>query len=302
VGVVQCDRPGWDAELVAHAAGDGFVVVPATVLRHADERWIPDADFASRHDDDARLGWLAERLREALGRMSTRPKALLLPPSLGVESARADSLSGLVGVPCGEATGVPSGPAGLRFERARNRALSAAGVTVVAARASSIERAAGRWHVRLEDERELDADAAVIATGGLVGGGLEYQPSDAMLAAALPPAARPAFRCTVEGPLPLGAHGRPIDLPGSLFGVAPESIAWPLSHDRTMEHVGVLAGESGRVTPGLYVAGELVADAPRTWLCALSAGTSAGTSAARDAVRALPARPASRGEAPASRP
>lgn len=135
VGVVQCDRPGWDAELVARAAGEGFVVFPCSVLRHADERVIPDADFASRHDDEARLGWLAERLREALGRDGARVKALLLPPSLGVERARAAALSELVGVPCGEATALPGGPAGLRFERARDRALAAAGVTVVTARA-----------------------------------------------------------------------------------------------------------------------------------------------------------------------
>ncbi len=302
VGVVQCDRTGWDAEIVARAAGEGFVLVPCTVLRHSDERVLPDADFASRHDDDARLGWLAERLREALVMTGARVQALLLPPSLGIERSRAAALSERVGVPCGEATAMPGGPAGLRFERTRDRALSAAGVTVVTARATSIERASSRWRIHLHGDRVLDADSVVVATGGLVGGGIEYQPSEAMLAAVLPPSARPAFRCTLGGPLPLGSHGRPIDLPGSLFGVAPESIAWPLSHDRTMDRVGVLAKEEGRVAPGLYVAGELLADAARTWLCALDSGVAAGLSAARDAIRALPARPASRGEAPASRP
>jgi hypothetical protein len=104
--------------------------------------------------------------------------------------------------------------------------------------------------------------------------------------------------------MPLGAHGRPLDLPGSLFGVAPESLAWPLARDghATMDRVGVLCDEHGRVAAGLYAAGELVADAPRTWLAALESGARAGAAAARDVVRAPGARPASAGEAPASRP
>ena len=46
--------------------------------------------------------------------------------SIEAQPSRID-LSRLVGVPCGEATGMPGGPAGLRFERARDRALAAAG-------------------------------------------------------------------------------------------------------------------------------------------------------------------------------
>ena len=302
VGVVRCDRPGWDADLVARAAGEPFIALEATVLRHTDERVLPDADFAARHDDEARLGWLAERLREGLA-ASGRVQSLLLPPSLGIERARAIALSKLVGMPCGEAAAMPGGPAGLRFERARDRALGSASVTVVRGQALAVERAGARWRVKV-DGPDMDGDALVVAAGGLVGGGLEYQPSEAMLAAALPPSARLAFRCTLSGPLPLGAHGRPLELPGSLFGVPPESLAWPLSRDggATMDRVGVLCDEHGRVAPGLYVAGELVADAPRTWLHALASGAHAGASATRDVVRAPGARPASAGEVPASRP
>jgi hypothetical protein len=168
---------------------------------------------------------------------------------------------------------------------------------------------ADRWAVQLEDGH-LDADAVILAAGGLVGGGLEYQPSEAMLAAALPPAARPAFRCTIEAPVRLGAHGRPLEVPGSMFGIAPESIAWPLSRDALMDRVGILCDESGRVVPRLYAAGELVADAPRTWLRALESGVRAGQAAAREAayeaasetVIAPAARPSSPARAPASRP
>src|SRR6202142_28577 len=68
VGVVRCERPGWDAGALARAWGESFEPIDAVVMRYADERDIPDADFATRHDDDARLGWLAERLRDALAR------------------------------------------------------------------------------------------------------------------------------------------------------------------------------------------------------------------------------------------
>ena len=301
VGVVSCERAGWDASVLARALGPGAFVVQAAMLRHTDERVLPDADFAARHDDPERLGWLAERLREGLARSGEAPaSALLLPPSLGVSHARAEALSARVGVPCGEATGLPGGPAGLRFENARDRALAAAGVAVVRDRAESIEIEGSRFRVRL-GQRELDATSVVVATGGLIGGGLAYAPSDANLAAAMPTAPQLPFRSTVGGPLPLGAHGRLLEMPGTLFGPAPETIAWPFVRDPLIERVGVLCNGDGRVAPGLYAAGELVADAARTWMSALESGVLAGVAAARDAVRAMPA-PASLGEASPSRP
>jgi glycerol-3-phosphate dehydrogenase subunit B len=290
IGVVRCDRPGWDADALACAWGDGFEPVDATMLRHADERVVPDADFAARHDDPARLGWLADRLRETLARAGGRVEALVLPPSLGVERARAASLAESLGVPCGEALGSPGGPSGLRFEQARVRARAAA---VVGAR------------VMTDEGQPLEADAVVLATGGLLGGGIEYAPSESMLASALPPHARIAFRLTIEAPVVLGAHGRPLHLPGTLFGVAPESLSWPFAHDPMTDAVGVLADAHGRAAEGVYAAGEIVADAPRTWLAALAAGARAGAAAAAHATAAVTssaARSESPGAASPSRP
>jgi hypothetical protein len=199
--------------------------------------------------------------------------------------------------------GLPGGPAGLRFESARDRALAGAGVDAVRGRADAIEAAGAgaRWRV-VVDGRPVEADAVIVACGGFIGGGLEYQPSEWMLAAALPPVARIPFHCTIAAPLPLGAHGKALALPGSLFGLPPEVIAWPLARDPLMERVGVLCGDDGRVAPGLFVAGELVADAPRTWLRALESGLRAGAGAARDMLTSTASRPASTGPAPASRP
>jgi glycerol-3-phosphate dehydrogenase subunit B len=294
IGVVRADRPGWDADAVARAWQDqdrpgpesAFVVVDAAIVRHGDERDLPDADFAARHDDDARLTWLAERLRAALGARSDRVGALVLPPCLGIEGARAQALAALVGLPCGEALAFPGGPPGLRFERARDRALSAAGVERVHERAVRVAKDGSRWTVAAETGWAAEADAVVIATGGLIGGGIEYAPGEAVHASALPPFARPPFRLTVDVPATLGAHGRPLELPSTLFGAAPESFAWPFVRDPLMTRVGILADDDGRTESGLLVAGDLRADRPRAWLEALATGVVAGTSAALGAVSA----------------
>jgi glycerol-3-phosphate dehydrogenase subunit B len=305
LGVIRCARPGWDAGGLARAWGGAVVVLDATILRYVDERTIPEAEFAARHDDETRLGWLSERLREALASAPAGHAiaGLVLPPSLGVDRARAEQLSRRVGLPCGEALAMPAGPSGLRFERARDRALSSAGVNHVLARASRVEHAAARpgpaWRVTLEDGPSLDADAVVLATGGLLGGGIVYAPSETLVAAALPHRSTAPVRASIEAPLELGAGGRPLETPGSLFGPAPERIAWPFSPDGLLARAGVLVANGGRcvgVDAGLFAAGELVADAPRTWLRALLDGASAGRTAGGAICEAATAR------APASRP
>jgi len=303
IGVVRCHRPGWDADALAHAWGDAYAPLDATVLRHADERVVPDADFAARHDDDARLAWLAERLREAIAPGARGWCGLVLPPSLGVERPRAAALSSRVGLPCGEPVAAPGGPSGLRFERGRDRALSAAGVEHVRARVASVQPAGDRWRVSADDGRAFDARAVVVASGGLVGRGLEYAPAETMHASALPPLSRPPVRLALDAPLAVGAHGRRLDVPGTLFGPAPESLAWPFARDPLLDRAGVLAGEDGaaRGARGVFVAGDVVADAARTWLDALAAGARAGAAAAQHALTARSA-PSSPRAAPASRP
>jgi hypothetical protein len=103
-----------------------------------------------------------------------------------------------------------------------------------------------------------------------------------MLASALPSHARPTFRSTVDAPVTIGAHSRPLDLPGSLFGVQPEAIAWPFVADPLLERAGVLVGADMRpvqAPAGLFACGELVADRPRAWLDAFATGVRAGASA-----------------------
>jgi glycerol-3-phosphate dehydrogenase subunit B len=286
IGVVCCDRPGWDAAALARAWGETFEPIDVALIRHVDERVLPDADFATRHDDEARLGWLADRLREALTRLGGRVGALVLPPCLGVEQARARALSDLVGIRCGEAIAAPGGPSGLRFERTRARALATAQVAYVRGRAKRVSTRDDRWFVDMEDGRKAEAAAIVVATGGLIGGGIEYAPGESVVASALPPFARRPFRLTIDAPMAIGAHGRPLELPSTLFGSAPESIAWPFVRDALMDRVGVLADPNGLAAPGLFVAGDVRADRPRAWLDVLATGVAAGAAAASGAKAA----------------
>jgi glycerol-3-phosphate dehydrogenase subunit B len=288
VGVVRCGRPGWDADALVRAWGRGYEPIDATAIRQTDERSLPDADFAARHDDDDRLGWLAERLREAIAASGRTFSALVLPPALGVERARADALSKRVGLPCGEAIGLPGGPSGLRFERARDRALASAGIDRVVKRVTAVKWESASWKVYTEGTDTQKADAVVLAAGGLLGGGIEYAPSDAILASVLPPRARPPLKLGIEAQLTLGSRGQPLETPGSLFGVPPESLASPFAVDALFDRVGVLVDENGLATAAghaLFAAGELVADIPHTWLAALCSGARAGVAAAREAVQ-----------------
>ncbi|WP_394850727.1 FAD-dependent oxidoreductase [Pendulispora brunnea] len=283
--VPRVEHSGWDGGTLARswsdtemarACGLTFTAVDATILRFREERGLCDADIAARHDDGARLGWLGERLREALGR-SGRCVGVILPPWLGVEGPQAEALSERVGLPCGEALAALASAAGRRFERVRDRALSRAGAAV---RRGWVRRvAASPWTVELEDGEAIEASAVVLAAGGLVGGGIAYDPSEAAAGGEVPEGARPVFRMTMAAPGTLGARGRPLELPGSLFGVPPESIAWPFANDPLMDRVGLLVDASGAVQGapgGLVACGDLVADRPRTWLEAWRSGVRAG--------------------------
>ncbi len=281
----------WSASPRARAAGLTFVDVAVTLLARTEEHSFPDRDLAARHDDPARLAWLGDRLREALVTWGRPFAAMVLPPWLGVVQERAAALSAYVGCPCGEALAGVSGASGLRFEHARDRALSTAGVRVIEGRATRIEAApegsgdrAWRVHVAvrggLPDETTLlECDAAVLATGGLLGGGLEYTPAWAFAASALPTEPRPLLRATCEAPVRLGAFGHPLDDPSSLFGGAPETHAWPFAETPLLDHAGILVDDGGEVrgaAPGLFATGEVAAGPAHAWLAALAHGAGVG--------------------------
>lgn len=286
--VPQCDHPrwhaptyvrAWNASPLAHQRKLHFTAVKVPMLRTTEERSMSDVELAMRFDDDARVVYAAERLREALPSTDT-VKAIAMPPWLGVTRARSVDLSARVGLPCGEVLGDPAGPAGERFEHSRDRALEAAGIEVMAAWVTRIERRDRVQLVHSTDKAAVPCDTVVLATGGVLSGGVVYSPSEAILSTALPPNPRPIFTFPIEADVRLGLDARPLGMPGSMFGIAPETLAWPFAHDPALDRVGILTDHDGRGAPGIFVAGDLVEGRRRTWLEALESGVRAGTLAA----------------------
>jgi glycerol-3-phosphate dehydrogenase subunit B len=296
IAVARVARRGWDADGLARAwnvepwsreRGARFVPVDVTWLRTTDEHHIPDVDLAMRCDDADRIGWLAERLR---GSSVLQDKAaVLIGPWLGLAEGTPRALSEAVGKPIGETLSQPGGVAGARFDRARDRLFATLGVHT--AEPDALVTALSRGSVELATGSTLQADAVVLATGGLLGGGLAWR-GDGVPPGAAEPLARTGFAVTVRAPGRIGHRGQPLDARSSRFGAAFEPFAWSGGNAPAgFERVGVLSSSTGAVLdddraplPWLYVAGDLAADRPRTLLEAIRSGLAAGREAARGAA------------------
>ncbi|MBK8252339.1 MAG: hypothetical protein IPK82_06685 [Polyangiaceae bacterium] len=302
VAVPKVDRAGWESPLLASAwntdgemrrRGISFVSVDAALLRFEGEDRISDADLAARHDDPARISWLAARLHEALHRTTLRPAAVLLGPWLGLSSPRALELEKVLGIPCGEALMGVGGPAGMRLVRARDRWLQSVSVGRKG-RTAELDLTRddrGRPIVRFDGEDgEHTFDSVVLAVGGLTGGGIVYDPLDAQATTDMPDRYRPTFHLSVdiqansEAEQPyFAAAGVRIGVVGSMFGPALDLSAWP-SPGRLgrLEQIGIACNAEGRVAPHLAAAGNVVADRARTMLSAVMSGLKAGKWAATE--------------------
>ncbi|MRG94808.1 FAD-binding protein [Polyangium spumosum] len=288
-------RAGWDADAIAatlsddplaRRAGLRFEAFDAPVLRFADEARISDGDLAARHDDPARIGWLAERLREAIGaetrlRDGEPASAVLLGSWLGARAASAAELSARVGVPVGEALVGVGSAAGLRFDAAQKRLLDALGVQRIRDRAVSLVHDGARFLLtRSHDTARIAADAVVIAMGGVAGGGIVYEPPEHGAGEDLPPRGRVPFALSIDAPVALALGRGPLDVVASMQGPELDQTAWPRdAAPSALEAVGVHA-PGGRAAPGLFVAGDALAGRPRTLLEAVTSGLRAGRAAA----------------------
>ena len=285
VGVIDPSRPTWDAaglarawsaEPWAEARSLRFEPVAVDVLRGAHENIAPDVDLAALHDDPGRVAWLLDRLKKA--HALEGKCAILVGPWLGTKTGVSTQLSMELGKPVGEPLSPPGGVAGLRFETARDALLARIGATrtpgwAVQLRSSGEGPAAVR--VELESGETIDADAAVLAVGGLVGGGVQFEPE------------RP-FALSLTSSTVLAMRGVPLLTSGSPHGAPFEAFAW--SGHRTaagFERVGVWVDQRGKARAAdgssqaaLLAAGDSVADAPRTLLEAIRSGIVAGRNAA----------------------
>jgi glycerol-3-phosphate dehydrogenase subunit B len=282
-------RPEWDADSLARALGeDAYLasrairldVVDAKLFKRVGEDRIPAADLALRHDDPERAAWLEARLRELIADAG-ETDAIILGPWLGVDEAVADALSEKLGVVVGEVLTGVGGPAGLRFEAARDRVLEAAGVALEFGRVASIEGLDGGYVVAVEGEDvPRAADAVVLATGGVAAGGIVYSAPEMRAGRDAPDRGSAAFSLSLDAPVALRAQGRRLDIVSSLHGPALDEVAWPVDADPSfLEAIGVDCDARGAARPGLYVAGDAVGDAPRTVLEAVASGLRAAAAA-----------------------
>lgn len=288
----RADRAGWDADTLAAALGADpfarsrqitFRAVDAEVLRFDEERRIADGDLAARHDDEARRAWLAQRLRAAIA-ATPGAGAVLLGPWLGAAASQAEAIAGAVGVPVGEAIAGAGSPAGMRFEAARDALLQTIGVTRRRARVTEVRRRDGRIEAVIAgDPAIVTADAAVLAIGGLIGGGVIYAPPEHAAGADLPPGGRVPFELSARAPVVLSLGGSTrMEIVASMHGPELDRAAWPRDgRPGALETVGVRWDDarSARASEGIFAAGDVVAGRPRTLLEAAAAGILAGAAA-----------------------
>ena len=283
--VPRADRAGWDADALAHAwladappdLGLSFRAVGGAILRYEEETRISDAELATRHDDPARIAWLADRLRPAIT-LAGAPAAILLGPWLGSAASQADALSRLLGVPCGEALSGTAGTAGLRFEAARERVLGNR-ASILRARVESVgvsgKSPGAGFTVTLQDgPRPLTADAVILALGGLAGGGIVYRPPEYGAGADGPRKGRASFALSLDLADAI-LNGNGFRLGSSMHGPVLEDVAWPeRGRQGALETVGI-SHDDGVLSPGVCLAGDVRRGAARTVLQAALSGLSA---------------------------
>jgi len=291
-------RAEWDADSLARSLGADayarsrrfrFEAVDAKLLKLVGENRVAPAEVASRHDSEERLAWLIERLAEMVAAQG-QIDAILLGPWLGATQPLAESVSKALGLPVGEILSGVGSAAGMRFESARLQLLSSVGIELETKRVSAVTRRGSELIVQLEDEA-LAVDAVVLALGGLAAGGIVYRPAEQDAGQGIAPHACTPFHLSVRVPVRLAAHGRALDVGGSIHGPALDQLAWPTDADPGyLEAVGI-ASEASEAGPGVFVAGDVVADRPRTLLQAVHSGLRAGANAAGEPGSIRPPRP-----------
>jgi len=233
---------------------------------------VNDYDFAALHDDEGQ----ARSLGDALAAANKGFQAWLLPPSLGIQQPVREKLEQRLGVKVGEGMGETAGPAGARFELARDALFKRQGIACLQGLVTRLVRAPdaevwqATWHDQGGKEHQSQAERVILACGGIVSGGLQLGQ------ARLDEAIGSAFELSVglQAPMAFG-HIRP-NQAASWYGVD-----FTQAGLAVLERVGVIANDTqipGLL--GLFAAGDVIANGSRSVLGALEAGCQAARSAA----------------------
>lgn len=292
IAVPAIDRPDWRSQLLVKAWNADaravarklqFQVVEVPVLESDLERLARDAAVARRFDNPERLS----RLTEVLRPLAASFDAVLVGPWLGLGPDVAARVSSGVGKPVGETLTYMGGTAGERFERAAEVLLERTEVKLVRATVAAVSRQDGKLVINLAEGEPLQAEAVVVACGGVVSGGLEIRSSEWQPAAEIPAAASRGLHLSFEAPLALRVDGALAERTSSLHGIDVEAFRWPAAQQLSrFENASVLhrdlkaCGEDLAVIDRVFVAGA-VAGAGCAALACVRHGLSAGAMAAQ---------------------
>ncbi|HEX3773719.1 MAG TPA: FAD-binding protein [Polyangiaceae bacterium] len=273
VAVVDLERDDWDARLLARSfaesawakqSGTKFQAVRVRALKNSFERRISPYDFAAAQDAPERFSFLLD----ALQRSEEKPDAWLFGPWLGIERTLSVELGASLHALVGETTSAPGGAAGARFERARDRLLAQV-ADVKRENLARIEPGASRYRIETEEGAVHEFEAVVLATGGMVAGGIALQRSFERRGGT-------GFRLSFDAPLAIELGAEIVEGVSSLANL--EFVERGLS---ALLEVGIAVDERGaaRGNPGLFVAGDAMAGRPRAALAAAQSGIAAARGA-----------------------
>ncbi|MBL8605493.1 MAG: FAD-binding protein [Myxococcales bacterium] len=264
LGVVDLGvHPAWQPRLLAQTLGGR--VVPCGF--DAGEAGFGAA--AMRLDTEGLVATLAASLAEAVDTVG----GFLFPPVLGLKRHDvAAQLERLLGRPVGEVAGAAGEPPGLRMAAAL-QAWVPRDVGVLSARARVEPGRVAK--VVLANGESVRARAVVLATGGLVGGGLRF--------------ASVLEECTAGLPVWTARHERILSATGAARGADP--VEWFAPREGRAFGAGLRLDAAGRVldadgqtrvAPWLFAAGEVALARDGDGIAgALASGHRAGAEAAR---------------------
>lgn len=274
VGVAALQRPEWDPERMCWSLQDEpwsksrelvYQPWPLPGVFEPQDLRAPLPVFAQIALE--RQEQLAGLVREA--KRSGEIDALLLGPWLGTDASSAGNIVGEDRF-SGEATGPPEGGAGRRLANANRQLLRKFGVKLTRARAQSVTAEGAKVLVSVQEhegvraERLEQADACIIATGGLVGGGR-------WLSAGRRSGGK------LELMLAIGTEG----ISGSHDGLDPSATApqwlWPGSLETSLRPQPAAAWNS----PRIQLAGDVIPGAPQTLGGAIMSGLTATSAVCR---------------------
>ena len=274
-------RAAWDGEALAAGlrahAGSGFdaqtIAIPDLLLP-GELAW-PDGAIACALDDDGRRAAFESSLTEKLAPWKNTATALLLPPWLGVSKPYAKPLEKALGVGVGEVASGLAAAAGLRFVHRRDALFAHVGVEVHRSRCEAIDRDGESVRLTLKSGELVTGTHLLVAFGGFVSGALQVPRHPAI--SLVPAFQRSVPSLTLRADfLRVGARGKELAINGSTYGTTPEDLAHTLAGPALLDALGVLAADDGSPygspLPFVRIAGDALADAPRTFGHALRGG------------------------------